>query len=594
MAFSTLAIDLTAKVAGFEEGMSKAVKSLDRVDKRAAAMSSSLKAAFGAVSVGALASFAKSGIDAADALNDMSQKLGVSVKDLASMKLAAEQSGTSLDDVGAGMARLTKSIGLAEAGNKQLAQALRDLGITARDPREAFFQLADAVKRIEDPSKRAALLSQVLGKSYGDLVPLLGQGSEALRASAAASESFADAMARLAPEADKFNDQLALLKQNAAGASAAILGPLVSSFNEYIAVMQEVIKTGSILDKIRFFGLGNASDEIVGKVRNAAKASADAAAAARKAAAGSATINLPPATTAKVRTARAAAPKLDDIDPFYRERTAALKAAADQVAETERMIAEHLQETNDVLYQQAQAWTEAGRALEDEMRTPLENANIEFARLDDLLARGAITWETYSRAVFKTQESLDGTAETLKEMDTFAKEAAEGIQNAFTDFLSDPFADGLDGMLQGFGQMIQKMIAEAVAADLARRLFGDLVKGGSGSGLAGGFLSSIGGMLGLANGGIVGSGGISAYSGSVVNSPTLFPFASGIGLMGEAGAEAILPLKRGRDGKLGVSSGGGPTINVYVSGNNAPDVRRAAGQGAREALGIMNGATRYA
>jgi len=47
MAFSTLAIDLTAKVAGFEEGMNKAVKSLDRVDKRAAAMSSSLKAAFG-------------------------------------------------------------------------------------------------------------------------------------------------------------------------------------------------------------------------------------------------------------------------------------------------------------------------------------------------------------------------------------------------------------------------------------------------------------------------------------------------------------------------------------------------------------------
>ena len=64
--------------------------------------------------------------------------------------------------------------------------------------------------------------------------------------------------------------------------------------------------------------------------------------------------------------------------------------------------------------------------------------------------------------------------------------------------------------------------------------------------------------------------------------------------MGEAGPEAILPLKRGSDGKLGVSSGGGGhTINVYVSGNTAPDVRRAAGQGAREALNALNGAKRY-
>lgn len=65
--------------------------------------------------------------------------------------------------------------------------------------------------------------------------------------------------------------------------------------------------------------------------------------------------------------------------------------------------------------------------------------------------------------------------------------------------------------------------------------------------------------------------------------------------MGEAGPEAILPLKRGADGKLGVSAGGGGghTINVYVSGTNAPDVRRAAGQGAREALSAINGAGRY-
>ena len=58
-----------------------------------------------------------------------------------------------------------------------------------------------------------------------------------------------------------------------------------------------------------------------------------------------------------------------------------------------------------------------------------------------------------------------------------------------------------------------------------------------------------------------------AYGG-IVKKPTLFPMANGgIGLMGEAGAEAIMPLKRGRDGKLGVASQGGGIGNISVNVN---------------------------
>jgi len=53
--------------------------------------------------------------------------------------------------------------------------------------------------------------------------------------------------------------------------------------------------------------------------------------------------------------------------------------------------------------------------------------------------------------------------------------------------------------------------------------------------------------------------------GGIVNKPTLFPMANGMGLMGEAGAEAVLPLKRGRDGKLGVMSQGGGSTNIVVN-----------------------------
>jgi lambda family phage tail tape measure protein len=69
-----------------------------------------------------------------------------------------------------------------------------------------------------------------------------------------------------------------------------------------------------------------------------------------------------------------------------------------------------------------------------------------------------------------------------------------------------------------------------------------------------------------AKGNVYAQNGIQAFArGGIVNKPTVFPFANGIGLMGEAGPEAIMPLRRGRDGNLGVMSSGGGTTNVVVN-----------------------------
>ena len=88
-------------------------------------------------------------------------------------------------------------------------------------------------------------------------------------------------------------------------------------------------------------------------------------------------------------------------------------------------------------------------------------------------------------------------------------------------------------------------------------------------------MSAVDGMLGSfdfgslfnfnALGNAYSSPSLSAHSGTVVNTPTMFAFASGAGIMGEAGAEGIFPLKRGKDGKLGVSAEGGGRTNVTVN-----------------------------
>ena len=95
--------------------------------------------------------------------------------------------------------------------------------------------------------------------------------------------------------------------------------------------------------------------------------------------------------------------------------------------------------------------------------------------------------------------------------------------------------------------------------------------------------SILGSLFGFARGGVFASGReLTAFAqGGVVNRPTLFPFAKGVGLMGEAGPEAILPLARGADGRLGVQAGGGARPVTVVMNITTPDVQgfqRSQGQ----------------
>lgn len=92
-------------------------------------------------------------------------------------------------------------------------------------------------------------------------------------------------------------------------------------------------------------------------------------------------------------------------------------------------------------------------------------------------------------------------------------------------------------------------------------------------------LKPLEGMIGSLMSGV--SGGVKAFAdGGVVSAPTYFPMAGGTGLMGEAGSEAILPLRRGADGALGVAAQGGGGMNVVfnVTASDVESFRRSEGQ----------------
>lgn len=94
--------------------------------------------------------------------------------------------------------------------------------------------------------------------------------------------------------------------------------------------------------------------------------------------------------------------------------------------------------------------------------------------------------------------------------------------------------------------------------------------------------SLVGGLVSNTASTLLGGGSVTPFArGGVVAAPTYFPTAGGTGMMGEAGAEAILPLRRGSDGRLGVAAGegGSPLTVVFnVSTADATSFRRSEAQ----------------
>lgn len=208
---------------------------------------------------------------------------------------------------------------------------------------------------------------------------------------------------------------------------------------------------------------------------------------------------------------------------------------------------------------------ERGAQITEANITPQEDYNATLAELNELLGVGAISQETYNRALQTAQDELQAA---LTENDRFAGfleqisiQAARNMQSAFADFLFDPMDEGFEGLLSNFADTLKRMAAEALSAEvfriMAEGLSGSTGGGGTGGGgsggnfLAGFFSSFLGGQSAMAEGGN-------------------FSAAGGPMLVGEEGPEIITPRTGGSVIPNG-AMGGAPNVEVPVTVNNITD-----------------------
>lgn len=267
-----------------------------------------------------------------------------------------------------------------------------------------------------------------------------------------------------------------------------------------------------------------------------------------------------------------------DADAAQLDLTKSQKALYDLMTSAEWSdMPDAWRQTAVAQFEQARASEEAADAVErlNKLLASTDSSKLEESRADmQLLAaaleKGAIAEEKYLEAVNKR---LNDGNDVIKEQKTLVEDLGLTFSSAFEDAIvgGKNLQDVLKALLQDIAKVILRKNVTEPLLNSAKGFDWSSI----GSSIASFFTAN-------ADGGVYRSPSLSAYSGKVYDSPQFFAFASGAGVFAEAGPEAIMPLRRGRDGKLGVAaSGGGGEVsliqNFYISSNGAADSTETSG-----------------
>jgi len=210
------------------------------------------------------------------------------------------------------------------------------------------------------------------------------------------------------------------------------------------------------------------------------------------------------------------------------------------------------------------------KRLYEETRTPEENLAAAQIRLNELLDAGAISWDTYARAVFAAQDAYDAalekTKKTTDEMTEFAKQAARNMQDAMADGFFDIMQGKFDDLAGNFKATIDRMVANLLASQLMNFLTGDFGK----TGQMGGALGNIFGSL---------FGGARAAGGPVSRGSAY--------LVGERGPELFVPRQSGNivpNGAAGMTVVNNFTVNQPADRRTQEQIAALAGASIQTAM----------
>jgi lambda family phage tail tape measure protein len=493
------------------------------------------------------------------------QNAGFQISDLiVQMEMGVPASralGQQLPQLLGGFGPLGAVLGVATGALLTLAPALLGSASSAKTLQETIDELSDSIGAMRDLSSELANLDQ-LAERYGaidaELVQLLGHMRE--QQELAVQNQALAAISAISEEYKVAAGAVNLFKITGQGAAADVAAELGLTQNAFLA-LQAAIREAESATTLE--AQASAVAKIADQLSRAEGANADLVSELIQ-------------TALRLREGAQAAQDLENVD-----LEGALGGAANQASR----IADELGRAASNAISAAANSSQARREAEIRLQfagNPAGQAGAMFD-LQSGIMQGSQDMGTRMQFEALRQETVDNAAATAEAQAALAsfnetmrssggaaakvdqemakltetfdpfQKVIEGVAGTIESELNSAFASVLDGTKTLGEAMLD--FASNVLAKVAQDLFAEQFSKPIAEGIAGIFSEK---------GNVFNSAGVTAFAnGGVVGGPTIFPFANGIGLMGEAGPEAIMPLARGADGKLGVAA---------ANGNSAPNV----------------------
>jgi lambda family phage tail tape measure protein len=252
---ASLVVSLEANVARFESDLNKAEfmakKTMDTIGNVSETAMKAVKGAVMAMAAAytfdAFADGIKGAIASAGELDQMAKKTGATVEALSGLKSAAKLSGTSLDEVGGGLQKLSKAMFEAAGGSQKQSELFKSLGVEVtdssgklRDSGEVMLDLAKKLDSMDSSTQAVATAQMLLGKRGAQLLPFMQDLADI-------GELNAKVTSEMASEADLYEKNLVRLegrKKSLYNTIASALLPVMRDFTDAL------LNSGSMTERL--------------------------------------------------------------------------------------------------------------------------------------------------------------------------------------------------------------------------------------------------------------------------------------------------------------------------------------------------------
>ena len=617
-----LVVTMSANTAQFTGAMDKAAyqsqKRMGEMLKSAHAVGVAIG---GALVSGATAfSLAMKGvIDQVDALGESAQKLGLTTEALSGLEYVAALSGVTVETLHGAVNKLNRSIADGNPAFDAMGISLKSANGELKAADQVLREVAEKFSTYKDGAEKSALAMEFLGKSGADMVPMLNQGEKGFKALTEEAQRMGLIIGTDVTEgAGRLNDVLDRVVKTQQGMLTQLLAGMLPTLERASAEFELLAKNTDLVSgpakaatilfqtlavvgsdvafvfKMTGQEIGGIAAQLASFARLDFKgAFAIGDAMKEDAAKARAELDAFQARIMNIGTAAAAeGKKAESTGGIAAPIVAAAARAKSASAEIDKAAREALRAQ--------QALIKEGQGVFEQTRTPLEQLNLEYTRLNKLLDAGVISWDTYSRAVFDAQDRLQPMADAAENATVEIKKIAETtstidtvITNAFGN-MGDAVADFAMGGKVSFAGMVNAMIRDLIRLEAQTQMTAIWKQVGGFSGV----LSSIGGLFGGSSSGI---DAVNSFDdGSMFNAlagtrATGGPVNAGqYYLVGENGPEILLPSSSGTVLPNKALAGGGSVVNnvsvvVNADGSKSQGNTSDAAEIGRRIEGVVRG-----